>query len=302
MNLSTFIMTDLKSRILCGKDLPESLALMDLSQHYQVSITPVRNAVQELVDEGFIEKLPNKRLRINPDRIGIGHPDSQVEAPPARVDWAETLLNEVMHESLRRQAVYLREYSLSVKYGIGRSVIRQVFSRFAGGGLLEHVPRRGWLVRPFREEDMEAYLVVREALELKALDLARDRLDKSDLESILARDVHALNNALHRYLVEKSGNRYIRDFFSQYVARYYTKLFHYAAPEAAAIDEMTSQHQGILEALLAGAWPQARSLLSKHIRAQRTILKTLLIDGRSIDQARMRARPLIDTRPGVGLN
>ena len=226
------------------------MSLVELSKQYGVSITPVREAINTLVEEGVIEKLANRRLRINPAMIGTGAPVEVIGFPPEPADWGEKLLDEVMLESLSRQSIYLRESLLAEKYKVGRSIIRNIFSRFAGAGLLEHIPRRGWLVHPFREADMEAYLGVREVLELKALDLAQDNIERAEVEAILDGEMHALNNALHRYLIEKSGNRYIRDFFRQYVARYYTKLFYYAAPETSVVDEMTAQHQVILEALL----------------------------------------------------
>jgi DNA-binding GntR family transcriptional regulator len=208
--------------------------------------------------------------------IGTGGCREPVDFPPMPDDWDEILLEEVMQESLRKQAVYLRESLLAEKYGAGRSIIRQTFYRFAGAGLLEHIPRRGWLVHPFREQDMEAYLVVREVLELKALELARDRICRDEVEAILDGEMHALNDTLHRYLIEKSGNRYIRDFFTQYVSRYYLKLFHYAAPEIEVVDEMTGQHQQILEALLGQNWTCAMEVLANHIRAQKAVLKKLL--------------------------
>lgn len=276
MSLTAFITKELKSRILAGVDLPESLSLIDLSVHYGVSISPVREAVSNLITEGYIDKLPNRRLRINSAMIGTGDTTEPVDYPLIPKDWGEVLLEEVMHESLRKQAVYLREGFLSEKYGVGRSIIRQTFSRFAGAGLLEHVPRRGWLVHPFRERDVEAYLVVREVLELKALDLAKERICSDDVQGILDGEIHGLNNALHRYLIEKSGNRYIGDFFTQYVSRCYTKLFYYAAPEAEVVNEMTGQHRRILEALLREDWTGAAKVLSTHIRDQRVVLKKLL--------------------------
>jgi DNA-binding GntR family transcriptional regulator len=206
----------------------------------------------------------------------VGEPQERVVQPPTPPDWGEILLDEVMLASLSRQAVYLRESSLADKYRVGRSIIRQTFSRFAGAGLLEHIPRTGWLVHPFSEPDMEAYLEVRETLELKALDLATVNMNDSDLKYIRRWQCHALDNSIHRYLIETAGNRYIRDFFNQYVARFYTKLFHYAAPETSVVEEMTSQHQEIVDRLRVHDWAAAKAILADHIREQRSVLKKLL--------------------------
>jgi DNA-binding GntR family transcriptional regulator len=279
MSISAFIEHDIKQRIQSGETLPVNLSLVDLSRHYGVSITPVREAIQILVDTGYILRLGNRRIEINPDKIGIGGDEEAVDFPKGPSDWDEVLLDEVLHASLSLAAVYLRESMIADKYDVGRSIIRTTFSRFAGAGLLDHVPHRGWRVQPFRVEDMEAYLAVREVLELMALDRARVIIKKADVVALLDGENHGLNNALHRYIIEKSGNRYISEFFSQFVARYYTKLFYYAAPEAAVVDEMTVQHQRILEALLEKAWSRARQELSHHIRAQKTVLEKLLVSG-----------------------
>ena len=101
---------------------------------------------------------------------------------------------------------------------------------------------------------LAAYLEIREALELKAFDLAKSHLGHSRLEKMLAgNQVTAegeppqLDNRLHQYLIEKSRNRYIQSFFRQ-----------------------------ILEALIAKHWAKARKALSDHIWAQRPILRSLL--------------------------
>jgi DNA-binding GntR family transcriptional regulator len=194
-----------------------------------------------------------------------------------------------MLSSLRRHATYMREESLAERLGAGRSIIRQTFSRFAGVGLIEHVPRRGWLVHPLHEEDMKAYLVVREILELKALELAKGRLQTDELRELIAGTMRAgphtatqLDNRLHEYVIERSGNRYIRNFFQQYTARYYTELFYHAAPETSVVSAMALQHRQILQAFVGGQWARAGKLLSVHIQAQGPILRKLL--SRSVDE------------------
>ncbi len=77
----------------------------------------------------------------------------------------------------------------------------------AGAGPLEHIPR---LAR--------SYLAVREVLGLKAL------------EAIFDGELQAQNNSLQRNRIQKSGKWHIRDFFTQYVSRYYTRWLDYKAP------------------------------------------------------------------------
>jgi DNA-binding GntR family transcriptional regulator len=112
-----------------------------------------------------------------------------VQPPPTAQDWDRILIREVMLASLEREPVHLREEALAEKHQVGRSIIRQSLSRLAGADLIEHVPRRGWLVHPIQEEDVVAYLDVRETLELKALDLARPHIDNADLAPMLEGNV-----------------------------------------------------------------------------------------------------------------
>jgi len=279
VSISAFIRQDLKQRIQSGATLPANLSLADLSRHYDVSITPVREAIQMLVDDGYLEKLGNRRIEVNPSKIGVGVDDESVPLPKRPSDWDELLLDEVMHASLSLASVYLRESTIADKFGVGRSIIRSAFTRFAGAGLLEHVARRGWRVHPVSLENIESYLAVRESLELTALDAARPAIERADVMALLEGEHHALNDAMHTYIIEKSGNRYIASYFQQFVPRYYTRLFYYAAPEASLVDEMTSQHQRILESILEGEWESARSELSHHIREQKAVLETLLVSG-----------------------
>ena len=251
MKLNSYIKEDLRRRIRSGEDVPQPLTLANLSEHYGVSFTPVRAALPELIQEGWICKnQASGRLQINPRKKGGEHSSCEVvPCPNTPDDWDRILIEEVVMASLGGDASYLREEALARKHKTGRSVIRHTLSRFAGAGLIEHVPRCGWLVHPLAAEDMLAYLEVREILELKALDLARPNLVRCDLERILAgnqtvgkEQSDRLDNCLHDYLVDKSGNRYIRDFFRQHVAMYYTTLFDYATPKASVVAKMADQH------------------------------------------------------------
>lgn len=280
MTISDFIQRDLQARLDAGGEPPEKLTLAALAGHYQVSFTPVRAALGRLIARHYLRKAANGRLMVNPRRPAIRSGPPPPEPLPR--DLYQTIARDAIRRSLRGEGDFLREEATAAKYGIGRTVIRQLFGRLAGQGLLEHEPRRGWRIRGFDESDMRAYLEVRETLELKALDLARPRLLRSDLQAMLAGNARAgpdarprLDNQLHRYLVEKSDNFYIQDFFARHGV-YYTTLFDHAALEASVVAEMARQHREILRSLISRDWPRARRALSAHIRAQQPIVSRLM--------------------------
>jgi DNA-binding GntR family transcriptional regulator len=283
MELTAYIAEDLRGRIRSGARLPCAVSLPALAKHYGVSLTPVRGAVAQLLADGCVKKLPNGRLSVVPAEKKSSQKFRAVQPPPTAQDWDRILIREVMLASLQHAPVHLREEALAEKYQVGRSVIRQSLSRLAGASLIEHIPRRGWVVHPIQEDDVVAYLDVREVLELKALDLARSHICPADLVSMLEGNAPVdegqpprLDNHLHDYLIAKSGNRYIRNFFRQHTATYYTSAFDYAAPEAHVVAEMAAQHRDILEALIGQHWARAREALALHIRAQRPVLAQLL--------------------------
>jgi DNA-binding GntR family transcriptional regulator len=280
--MSEYIRQDVRERLASPGGLPCGLTLPALARHYGTSFTPVREAVRALLAEGSLVKQENGRLAINTDRIPIrGRRRSLVAEPPRDNAALENALAvEIVQKSLRGETAYLREEATARRHAVGRTVIRQALSRLAGRGLVEHVPRCGWRVRAFDEADLIAYLETREALELKALDLARPRLVDADLRRMLTGNVLTagsprLDNAIHRYLIEKSKNSYIRDFFDRHAA-FYTTLFDFAAPKTHVVVEMARQHRQILTALLAKNWLEARRALTLHIRAQRPIVRELL--------------------------
>jgi DNA-binding GntR family transcriptional regulator len=268
-------------------------------------MSPVRTAMITLVKAGLLKQKSNGRLIFNPTPVGRKPASARIALPPVPRDWDNILLQEVVRASLRNELVHLREESLARKYRVGRSIIRHTLSRFAGSRLLDHLPRRGWVVQPLSIQQLRSYVQIREVLELKALDLARSRLERDRLEALHDANVPGrrgrpaeLDNRLHAYIIERSGNRFIRDFFEQYVSRYYTTLFDLAAPETSEVGDMVHQHRDILSALVAHDWPRARRALAQHIREQEVILGKLLARGAGRDTPMLRtsgsATPPID--------
>ncbi|NNE35510.1 MAG: GntR family transcriptional regulator [Rhodothermales bacterium] len=277
MTISKYIEQDLESRIRAGAELPMKLTVGAIADSYGVSQTPVRLALECLIDKNLVVKQENGRLRLPP----VAGVKAHVAPPSKPVDWESVLANELLLMSLRGEDGFVREELMAEKHGIGRTPLRRVLHRLSGGGLIEHIPRRGWRVQTFRQADMDAFIDIRETLEVKALDLARSHLVQEDLErmvegnSATAVSRSRIDNDLHDYFVKKSGNRYIISFFDSH-GGYYTALFDYAALGAEVVSEMAGQHIEILNHVIARRWSKARRSLASHIRAQKPVMQKVI--------------------------
>jgi DNA-binding GntR family transcriptional regulator len=275
MSIATFIKQDLIAGIRSGKIGPERLTLDALSKRYSVSATPVRVAVRELIEEKYLKKGDNGRLAIH-----FESPVSSVATLPEEpTNWGQVIATDLVQLSVEGVPVLLREETTAEKYGISRSSIRQIFHRLAGRGILEHLPRRGWQLRPFRQADLDSYIDMRVTLELKAMELAWPRLVDEELHAILDRNRLPTNpndqphsdNSLHAYLVEKSRNSYIADFFDRH-GKYYDALFEWENLDRDAQVQEVRHHREILEALLRRDRPTAERALVNHIRNNHPVL------------------------------
>ena len=159
--LSRFIADDLRTNPPASE---EPLTLAALATHYKVSLTPVRQAVLELTVAGVLKKSKTGRLRYVASKPGA--------AQTPRRDWEAELRTDILQRSLLGDQEFLREEALAERLGIGRTVLRQALHRLAGQGFVEHVPRCGWRARELTLASVEDWLLVRERLELLALEQA----------------------------------------------------------------------------------------------------------------------------------
>ena len=283
MMIAAYIKNDLAARLKSGREPPVQLTLDSLAMYYNVSFTPVRTAVAELIDEGLLRKGANRRLTACVQAAADGSKCGALKLPEPPRDPFESVAGDLVQLSLQGESIYLREEATAEKYGISRSAIRNILHRLAGEGILDHIPRRGWRLRPFRQDDLQSFVEMREALELKALELAAPKLDAEELRRMLdANQLSAspeepplIDEALHEYFIAQAGNAYIRDFFERQ-GRYYRLLFKWEDHDPGTAISTVLQHREILSALLDGNVPAARSALSHHILNNHPVLSQIV--------------------------
>jgi DNA-binding GntR family transcriptional regulator len=142
VNISQYIENDLIEKIRGGEQLPAKLTLATLAAQYEVSLTPVRAALENLIDAKFILKGDNGRLSINTRRKSkTPHKKREADSGIPHRNYDEIITEDIIHLGIQGEPAYLREESSAQRYGVGRTVIRQVFNRLAGANIIERVPR-----------------------------------------------------------------------------------------------------------------------------------------------------------------
>ena len=285
MSLVTRIKNEIGSRLERSEDLQIPLTVQGLSEHYGVSYTPVREAIGELIGVGLIRKKSNGRLEAVPPNKRTKKSNFLTKQESEKKP-VENITKELVEISLGGEECFVREEATASKHGLTRSTLRQILQRLAGEGLLEHVPRRGWRVKPFRQEDMDAFIEVREVMEFKALDLAKAKLSSPESQRKLRqikennqlakgkKGQAKIDNSLHAYLIDLAANPYINDFFNRH-GRYFTILFNWEGENEKAAAQAVTQHHEIIDALLAQNWSLAKKRLSHHLHSNHPVLRNL---------------------------
>jgi DNA-binding GntR family transcriptional regulator len=286
MRISQRIKEDLAHCLQVSGHFPVPLTIAALARHYSVSFSPVRAAIESLLKVGLLKKAANKRLlpakrekhaaldtaqpfRFLPDLTGL----------PAGPDAYDVIAEDCVVLSLRGNACYLREEALAAKHAISRSSVRNILHKLAGEDIVQHVPRCGWRLRPFRREDLESFNQVRVALELKALELARFKLARPELQRMFeanvlpqtAGETPRIDDSLHGYFIDLSGNPFIQDFFRK-KAPYFRLLFVWEGRDSHACLQTVNQHREILGALIEKRWRSAEKALTHHILHNHDVL------------------------------
>ncbi|KAA0139406.1 GntR family transcriptional regulator [Gimesia chilikensis] len=282
MTLTKYIKADLIARLSRDELSSDALTLAALSDHYQVSVTPIYHAINELIEEGYLYREKNRRLCVNQEKMSDAQTAAKSPQPAPPEDHFKRITDDLLTMSLNGESVFLREMASAKKYDISRTSLRNIFNRLAGDGMLEHVPRRGWKLRSFNQHDLDAFIEVRVVLELKALDLAKESLDKRVLQKILDgnqvpetdEEPLQIDNSLHEYLIKQSDNYYIISFFDRH-GRYFDLLFLWESNDRDAAIQEIQQHQRILSALINEDWTSARKELELHLRSNHPVLSQL---------------------------
>lgn len=207
-------------------------------------------------------------------------------------DVTETLRNWILNGEIRPDE-RLEEIPLAEKLGVSRTPVRAALSTLAGEGLVDHQPKRGYLVRGFKMEEIVAAYEVRAVLEGLACRNAamrgltpeqeqRLRGALADGDRILSRGelrpedhepYQQMNVTIHDTLLEASGNPWVTRFAEQ------AQNIPFASDRIILWDDHPiilrshGDHHRIVEAVIARDCLRAEQLMREHVYYAGLILR-----------------------------
>ena len=207
-------------------------------------------------------------------------------------DVTETLRNWILNGEIRPDE-RLEEIPLAEKLGVSRTPVRAALSTLASEGLVDHQPKRGYLVRGFNMEEIVAAYEVRAVLEGLAcrnaamLGLTPEQAQRlrgalADGDRILAlgelrpedhEPYQQMNVTIHDTLLEASGNPWVTRFAEQ------AQNIPFASDRIILWDDHPiilrshGDHHRIIEAVIARDCVRAEQLMREHVYYAGLILR-----------------------------
>jgi DNA-binding GntR family transcriptional regulator len=193
---------------------------------------------------------------------------------------------EAVYIELERQIILghlkprerLVESELCRRLGVSRTLLREVFRRLEGAGLVSFQPNRGVVVRDFTPQEVEDVYSLRTVLERAAAPLILERVTPADRKALrkLQKEFEGMcrrsdmagmiltNITFHRRLSQISGNQFLCQFLE--ISRVQTHQIRYLAwLDERRVQESIREHREILAALTQRDMPRFERAVLRHL-------------------------------------
>ena len=183
----------------------------------------------------------------------------------------------------------LMEIQLAERLGVSRTPIREAIRKLELEGLVLMIPRRGAEVAKISEKNLRDVLEVRRSLEELAIDLACQRIQEEELETLReaqkefsaavaagdAMEIAQTDEKFHEIIYSSTGNQKLMQILSNLREQMYRYRLEYIK-DANKRQILLVEHEQILKALSLRHVQEARLAVREHIDNQEiTVLKNL---------------------------
>ena len=183
----------------------------------------------------------------------------------------------------------LMEIQRAERLGVSRTPIREAIRKLELEGLVLMIPRRGAEVAKISEKNLRDVLEVRRSLEELAIDLACQRIQEEELETLReaqkefaaaiaagdAMEIAQTDEKFHEIIYSGTGNQKLMQILSNLREQMYRYRLEYIK-DANKRQILLVEHEQILKALSLRHVQEARLAVREHIDNQEiTVLKNL---------------------------
>ncbi len=169
----------------------------------------------------------------------------------------------------------LTETAVSEQMNVSSTPVREAFRRLASEGLVKIIPWRGVVVQEFSFQKLVEVYQCREALEVKAIQLAADQIDEPGIEKLKMllekskvtndyTEYTAINTTIHETLFEYANNNTLTNLIGQIndVIMHDRNVSSFSESRK---DEIYEEHKRIIHALENRNKDEAAIAMKKHV-------------------------------------
>jgi len=222
---------------------------------------------------------------------------------------SETTLADAAYLRLKTDIILCRlapgaqfsELELSTHYELGRAALRSALTRLCEIGLIESLPRRGFLVTPISVKSVTDLFDMRLIIEPRVAELATPHVDAERLRALNSRPQDAKkpsdqlaflssNHAFHLAIAEATGNQRITKFVSELfdestrlvnLGLYGTKGL---SPSKESLVGQDDQHEQLIAAFESRDADAAREAATRHVQSSKELVLAHVMRGDSVVQ------------------
>ncbi len=201
----------------------------------------------------------------------------------------EALKQDILTCELRPGA-QIFEGELAARYGTSKTPVREALNLLGQEGLVQVLPRRGYLVAPVTLRDVQEVFQLRLLLETAAAELAAERITEEQLRQLntlvavrytyrdrasYSRFLRA-NRAFHVAVAAASGNGRLAAFVGKLLEDM-ERILHLGLDLRDSAEEMAAEHAALVDALLKGDAALARRVVTEQLQnSRKRVLEALV--------------------------
>ncbi len=167
---------------------------------------------------------------------------------------------------------FLTEIEVSQKYGVSKTPAREALNALCMEGLVEKIPRKGYLIRKYSMTDIACLLQFRTVLETQGLEISKNLITEADLDELqefcdfcnrlspteASRQYVALNRKFHVMLISFAHNPYMTSTLANVMDQLKVAL----AADQSIGNPQLSDHIEIVKALRQKDYEKAKGFLT----------------------------------------